>query len=138
MLQKEFESLTGQTVTSDMYDNYIDPMYMMCGDMDKREFCALYKEHGESELVRGLMRTIGNLQRTTGGMRKELDESMKEKESIFDTLMECVKSGDMDMVKAYIITKMGYRWYLLRLLEKGMAIEAADRKKIYEMLKGGE
>ncbi len=138
MLQKEFESLTGQTVTSDMYEKYIDPMYMRCGDMDKHAFCALYKKHGENELVRCLMRTIDNLQVALRNRDGELNESMKEKEDIFDTLMECVKSGDMDMVKAYIIARMGYRWYLLVLLAKGMDLEPADRRKIYEMLKGGE
>lgn len=55
MLQKEFEKLTGLTVTAEEYER-IDAIYMAAGDINKDDFCEEWRDKklGESRVIEEL------------------------------------------------------------------------------------
>ena len=50
MLQKEFEERTGISVSAEEFET-IHNLYMNCGDMDKDEFCKIYKSKTSRVLI---------------------------------------------------------------------------------------
>ena len=51
MLQEEFEKMTGLEITAETFEQVHD-IYMACGDdMDKADFCALWKKRNFRDLL---------------------------------------------------------------------------------------
>jgi hypothetical protein len=53
MTQNEFEERIGRKVTGDEFEVAND-LYMMSGELDKDRFCADYKKHKDSEIIKAL------------------------------------------------------------------------------------
>lgn len=65
MNKQEFEQRTGINLTDDEYQK-VEEMYMLCGNIDKDEFCKDYKKHKDSEMLRIFTELV-----------KEKDEKLK-------------------------------------------------------------
>ena len=50
MLRHEYEELMGASCTEEVFNEKINPLYMMT-DMDKRDFCDDFKLHGHSRIL---------------------------------------------------------------------------------------
>lgn len=74
MLQKEFETLTGKTVTAEDY-TAIDRIYMAAYGMDKQEFCTAWRENDMRAIADELTKNIGALERKTDRLEQNLKAS---------------------------------------------------------------
>ena len=57
MLQQEFEERTGLTLTAEEYSE-VENLYYNLGNMTKDEFCAEFKAHGESVILKTILRNL--------------------------------------------------------------------------------
>ncbi len=71
MQQKEFEALTGITVT-DEERAWVEKAYMAAGNVDERKFCAEWPRLRDSEVFRSLVDRSEQLERQLGGARHEI------------------------------------------------------------------
>lgn len=74
MLQKEFETLTGKTVTTEDYAA-IDRIYMAAYGMDKQEFCAAWRENDMRAIVDELTSNIDSLEKKADTLTQRLHEA---------------------------------------------------------------
>ena len=74
MLQKEFETLTGKTVTTEDYAA-IDRIYMAAYGMGKQEFCAAWRENDMRAIVDELTSNIDSLEKKNDTLTQRLHEA---------------------------------------------------------------
>lgn len=74
MLQKEFETLTGKTVTTEEY-TAIDRIYMAAYGMDKQEFCTAWRENDMRAIVDELTKNIDALEKKADRLAQNLKAS---------------------------------------------------------------
>jgi len=77
MLHDEFYQLTNIQVEDDVYNQFIDPMYMSTG-MDKEPFCKDFKKHDllNSRVALELLDKIHELQEKVYKLEKEKEETV--------------------------------------------------------------
>lgn len=72
MQQKEFERLTGASVSPEEYAG-IEKAYMAAGGVDKRTFCAEWRVIGGSETVKAMAGRSAVLEAQLDGARREVE-----------------------------------------------------------------
>ena len=77
MLHNEFYQLTNLQVEDEVYNKFIDPMYMATG-MDKQPFCEDFKKHDllNSRVALELLDKIAELQAKVYKLDKEKEETV--------------------------------------------------------------
>ncbi len=126
MQQKEFEMLTGKTVTAEEYEK-IENAYMALPDMDKHDFCEKWAAGELTEIVYTLSESV-----------KESLRKVEYKELVMKTvaysLLQTAQSTDDEDLKADIkldaIKLVGYGNVVKICLEKGYPLSEQDRRYI--------
>lgn len=126
MQQKEFEMLTGKTVTAEEYEK-IENAYMALPDMNKYDFCDKWAAGEFDEIVCALSESV-----------KESLRKVEDRESVMKAaaygLLQTAQLIDDEKLKADIkldaIKLVGYRNVIKIYLEKGYALSEQDRSFI--------
>lgn len=134
MTQKEFIERTGLTVTEEEYKG-IEQMYYAVPDMDKDEFCMLYKRVGDNALTVALASRV----RLLDGM---LEERNNEAEDCHDKMEElawfligkAATYEDGDFYKE-AIRIVGQKAAVLHKVKMGYPLWKEDREYIKNNLK---
>ncbi len=126
MQQKEFEMLTGKTVTAEEYEK-IENAYVALPDMDKYDFCEKWAAGELTEIVCALSESVKE------SLRKvELKESVMK--TVAYSLLQTAQSTDDEDLKADIkldaIKLVGYGNVVKICLEKGYPLSEQDRRYI--------
>lgn len=139
MTQQEFETLTGQTVTSTEYA-YIQRVYM-ASNFQKAEFCKEWKKNhslATSNLVCDLVMEIETLRGSYETLQKEYtracDGAKQEVSSMADFLiLQAEKWGATDL-REKAIKMVGVKEYLRRRIGFGFGLWEEDKQALTEIL----
>ncbi len=81
MTQREYENLIGKTVTAEEFEA-ANALYMSAGDMDKETFCADWKEHCGSAILKELCNVVPQLEAANEKLQGQRAESHDTKETV--------------------------------------------------------
>ena len=134
MTQKEFTERTGLTVTEEEYKG-IEQMYYAVPDMDKDEFCLLYKRCGDNALTIALANRV----RVLDGMLEERNNEAEDCHGKLNDLAEFLigKANDHDDIDMYkeAVRIIGMRAVVLHKIKMGYHLWKEDREYIKNNLK---
>ena len=132
MTLKEFTDRTGLKVTEEEYKG-IERMYYAVPDMDKDEFCMLYKRVGDNAL------TIALANRVLDGMLEERNNEAEDCHGKLNDLAEFLigKADDHDDIDMYkkAVRIIGLRAVVLHKIKMGYRLWKEDREYIKNNLK---
>lgn len=126
MLQKEFEQRTGISLTEKEYA-LVDRMYNEAGDINKDQFCADWKKHKDSILLKEFC----TQSRFYQSQVKSLNEKVKDLAIFMVDQAEKCSSTDL---RNKAIQMLGLSTYLRIKLEKGYNIWEIDRQDMINLL----
>ena len=134
MTQKEFTERTGLTVTEEEYKG-IERMYYAVPDMDKDEFCMLYKRVGDNALTIALASRVHILD----GMLEERNNEAEDCNGKLNDLAEFLigKANDHDDIDMYkeAVKILGIKAVVLHKIRMGYQLWKEDREYIKNNLK---
>lgn len=162
MLQHEFEKLTGLTVTSEDFNEVINPMYENAGDIDKTTFCKDWVRHNESKVLKALNETairqhsmINDLNHINQKTSESLDNCAKELDRLNGIIKQYeaekeAKKDDKHIIAEYLIKQaeekqsrtlareaidlVGMYDFIMIKLEKGYRLYEKDKDFIIDTL----
>lgn len=126
MTQKEFEERIGRDVTGDEFERAND-IYMMSGELDKDRFCADYKKHKDSEIIKALYDKADEY-----GDRLHVLNS--EREETIDLLINMADEYGDSTIRQQVYKMIGEREYLRRKINKGYELWKDEREALNEIL----
>ena len=133
MQQKEFEALTGKTVTAEEYAD-IERVYMAIDGMDKQEFCAAWNEQKFGYIVDELVKQVEDLRKWRDHWKEQMDEAEEKAEAAARMLLEKAEMyGDGDL-KTAAIDLVGLEQVVLIDVEEGYKLSNVERDYILENL----
>lgn len=134
MTQKEFTERTGLTVTEEEYKG-IERMYLAVPNMDKNEFCLLYKRVGDNALTIALANRVHILD----GMLEERNNEAEDCHDKLNDLAEFLigKADDYDDIDMYkeAVRIIGMKAVVLHKIKMGYHLRKEDREYIKNNLK---
>ncbi len=129
MTKQEFESRTGLTVTNDEYVK-IEYLYNSAGDLQKDQFCELYKQIHQNELFQIIGDKLLNSQKANKVYQKEEDEMIE-----FLTIKAAEHDDDDLEKKAREICPWGRKKTILIKIENEIDLSTDDLVYIRENLR---
>lgn len=133
MTQQEFEARTGKAVSSEEYAR-IEAMYMAAGNMDKDQFCAEYKKHGESTLVAEYYRRITVLNGVLEERNNELDDARQTRTNLAEFLIGNASAYDDTDFYLVAVGLIGQKATTLYKLKNNIPLWDEDIKYLEEVL----
>lgn len=141
MLQHEFEWLTGLTVTSEDFNEVINPMYENAGDIDKTAFCKDWVKHNESIVLQELNQTairqhsiINDLNGIIKQYEAEKEAKKDDKHIIAEYLIKQAEEKQSRTLAREAIDLVGMYDFIMIKLEKGYRLYENDKDYIIETL----
>ena len=133
MQQKEFEALTGKTVTAEEYAE-IERVYMAVDGMDNQEFCAAWDEQKFGYIVDELVKQVEDLRKWRDHWKEQMDEAEEKAEAAARMLLKKAEMyGDGDL-KTAAIDLVGLEQVVLIDVEEGYKLSNVERDYILENL----
>lgn len=132
MTQKEFETLTGMTVTAAEYSN-IERVYMADGNVDKRDFCNMWKSLSEPAQDYMIEMAISK-ERIKNDAQVAITSLLKEKKNLLNVMFERTQTMSDPELRKECIKQMGKKEYIKRMLEEGRTLWADDKELIISLL----
>ena len=133
MQQKEFEALTGKTVTAEEYAD-IERVYMAVDGMDKQEFCAAWNEQKFGYIVDELVKQVEDLRKWRDHWKEQMDEAEEKAEAAARMLLKKAEMyGDGDL-KTAAIDLVGLEQVVLIDVEEGYKLSNVECDYILENL----
>lgn len=129
MTKQEFTDRTGLTVTNDEYVK-IENLYYSAGNMQKDQFCELYKQIHENELFQIIGDKLLNSQKANKVYQKEEDEMIE-----FLTIKAAEHDDDDLEKKAREICPWGRKKTILIKIENEIDLSTDDLVYIRENLR---
>ena len=119
MLQKEFEQLTGMVVTPEEF-NEINAYYMAGSElMNKEVFCADWKKHGSSEIIRDYYNVIELKGKAVRSIKEECRNEKEElKKELASFLIDMAQDMDDERLSDKAIELVGIQAYIRIKREK--------------------
>lgn len=139
MTQKEFEERTGISMTPDDFNTVYD-IYMACGDeMDKDEFCALWKGKKFWELLNRVT-DEKNITEQAYGMAMSKIKTMKEQQETRDAEQADFLLGKAEAYKDTdfyneAVRLIGNKGVILAKIRLGLPLWDEDKEYIKDNLK---
>lgn len=133
MTQREFEARTGKAVSSEEYAR-IEAMYMAAGNMDKDQFCAEYKKHGESTLVAEYYQRITVLNGVLEERNNELDDARQKRTNLAEFLLGKAAAYDDTDFYREAVKLIGRKAAVLYKVKSGHPLWDEDIKCLEEVL----
>ena len=123
MLQREFEALTGLSVTDTEFNRVINPMYMST-DLDKQVFCKEWKKHGlgNSLVAKAMSDRVNEQRMAIDSLKKELDSVVR------FLLSRCEPACDKQAIKI-----AGHKEVITIKMQQNYELTEDDRAFIIEM-----
>ena len=103
MLQHEFESLIGESITEREFNEEINPMYMYT-DLNKEDFCKDWMKHHGSVILKQLTDAVNARDRKNDEQKKIIDGQLQEIERLNGILKQ--KKMGLDRAVAEELAKM--------------------------------
>ena len=100
MLQHEFESLIGESITEREFNEEINPMYMYT-DLNKEDFCKDWMKHHGSVILKQLTDAVSARDRKNDEQKAIIDSQSK----ALDRLNRIIEDS-LDMAVAEVLAKM--------------------------------
>lgn len=124
MLHQEFEQLTSIKVEEQIFNEFINPLYMACS-MDKEPFCKDFKKH---DLLNSLV--AYDINEEYHAAKKKINKMNQERSAMVDFLI------DMDDPKcdAKAISMVGHQEVIRRKLEKDYELTDDDKQFLITIL----
>lgn len=133
MQQKEFEALTGKTVSAEEYAD-IEKVYMAIDGMDKETFCAAWNEQKFGYIVDELVKQVEDLRKWRDHWKTQMDEADEKSEAAARMLLKKAETyGDGDL-KTAAIELVGLEQVVLIDVEENYKLSNAERSYILENL----
>lgn len=129
MTQNEFEERIGRKVTGDEFEVAND-LYMMSGELDKDRFCADYKKHKDSEIIKALYDKAD-------AQSDRLHVLSNEREETVDMLIDMTEEYTDNTIRQKVFKMIGEREYLRRKINKGYDLWRDERQILNDILSGG-
>lgn len=126
MTQKEFEERIGRDVTGDEFEVAND-LYMMSGELDKDRFCADYKKHKDSEIIKALYDKAD-------AQSDRLHVLNSEREETIELLINMADEYSDSTIRQQVYKMIGEREYLRRKINKGYELWKDEREALNEIL----
>lgn len=126
MTQNEFEERIGRKVTGDEFELAND-LYMMSGELDKDRFCADYKKHKDSEIIKALYDKVD-------AQSDRLHVLNSEREETIDLLINMADEYSDSTIRQQVYKMIGEREYLRRKINKGYELWKDEREALNEIL----
>lgn len=129
MLQHEFEQLTGIKIDAEVYNQFIDPLYMAT-DMDKRPFCEDFKEHDllNSSVAHEVNEKYYEAQ-------KSINQMKKERSGIVDFLLQLAEDNFPGIaLEKKAVEMVGHKEVIRRKLESNLRLTGYDNEFILSSL----
>lgn len=126
MTQNEFEERIGRKVTGDEFEVAND-LYMMSGELDKDRFCADYKKHKDSEIIKALYDKADALSDRLHVLNSEREETI-------DLLINMADEYSDSTIRQQVYKMIGEREYLRRKINKGYELWKDEREALNEIL----
>ena len=139
MTQKEFEERTKLSMTADVFEQVHD-IYMACGDdMDKDEFCSLWKANNFRELLDKVTYekciTEQAYDEALSDLNKEMEEKDAMKSDFADFLLgKAYDHQDTDLYKE-AVKLVGMKEVVIRKIRMGLPMWEEDLEYINNNLK---
>lgn len=140
MTQQEFQKLTGTEVTSDTYD-YIQRVYMAAGDMDKKSFCADWRDGyvSKSRIVSHLVTEVETCRATISNYENQLENDANSLKTLIDSFVDFLvyeaEHYSAPALRDKAIKLVGICEYLRRKIAAGFELWREDREALDEILK---
>lgn len=131
MQQKEFEALTGKTVSAAEYAE-IEKVYMAADGMDKQEFCAAWKAGKMAYIVDELVRTAEGLRKWRNEYRQKLDDADDKDEAAALAMLEAAYKHEDEGLKAAAVKLVGIEMVTRLDVENGWPLSERERDYILE------
>lgn len=127
MNKQEFEERTGIKLTEEEYQK-VEEMYMLCGDVNKDDFCDDYKKHKDSIILNVFFKQADR-------MELQLKHRSKERSGLVDFLLDrAQKFGDSALLlKA--ICMVGHTEVIKRKIKAGLPFWDEDMDYIMNNIK---
>lgn len=126
MTQNEFEQRTGISLPSEDFEK-VNKMYMAIHDIDKDSFCADFKSHSESILIKAFYSQSELLLRKIDGMKQ------KDINTAHFLIQKSMVGGDQDMIDM-AINMIGEKEYILHKIEKGYSFLTFDKELVAKLI----
>lgn len=134
MTQKEFTERTGLTVTEEEYKG-IEQMYYAVPDMDKDEFCMLYKRVGDNALTIALAGRVRLLDGMFEERNNEAEDCHGKLNDIAEFLIGKACAHDDTDLYTQAIAILGQRAVVVYKVRMGLPLWKEDRDYIKNNLK---
>lgn len=132
MQQKEFEARLGKSVSTDFYQNVIEPAYMASSYADKDVFVSAWKTPDHEDIIRNLSKVAEANREALSGALKLQDELAYFIADMAHLAFSGVGNGKELRRKA--VEVLGKHAYLKHILTKGYDLEQYDREDILNIL----
>ena len=134
MTQQEFETRTGIAYQHGEFDDFVNPLYMAAGQLDKDKFCAEYKKNAtflmNSRIVAGLVAEVENLCSSKHLLENELQRVADSRAAFMSdtayTLIEIEAESGSKKAREKAIKLVGMKEYLRRKIELCIALDKED------------
>lgn len=103
MLQHEFESLIGESITEREFNEEINPMYMYT-DLNKEDFCKDWMKHHGSVILKQLTDAVNARDRKNDEQKAIIDGQLQALEHLNRRLEK--QKDDLDMAVAKVLARM--------------------------------
>lgn len=142
MTPKEFETKTGIRYTDGTFDNFVNPLYMAAGQLDKDVFCKEYMHHvsylQSSKIISSLVSEVETLRASNEALRKQMkkmeDGYGKLTDSMADFLIIQAEKWSAGDLREEAVKMIGIREYLRRKIELGFDFWKVDKDALKEIL----
>lgn len=132
MQQKEFEARLGKSVSTDFYQNVIEPAYMASFYADKDVFVSAWKTPDHEDIIRNLSKVAEANREALSGALKLQDELAHFIADMAHLAFNAIGNGRELRKKA--VEVLGKREYLKYVITKGYELEQYDREDILNIL----
>ena len=134
MTQQEFETRTGIAYQNGEFDDFVNPLYMACGQLDKDKFCSEYKHHANylinSRIITELVAEVETLRTVKQNYERELKAGDDSRAAFMSdtayTLIEIEAESGSEKAREKAIKLIGFKEYLRRKIELGISLNADD------------
>lgn len=138
MTQQEFETPTGIVYAHGEFDDFVNPLYMAAGQLDKDKFCIEFKHHKDyllnSKIVTALVTEVETLRSTQQKYEHEMNAIERSRTGLIDdfayTLIE-IAAGTKDLetrakARSKAIKLIGIKEYIRRRIELCCELDKED------------
>lgn len=134
MLQKEFFELTNIELTTEEFEA-VHAMYNSCGNLDKREFCADYKEHKGSVILNQFYEQYCRNEEKVKELQIQVNNLKVQISNLGRSMIDAAESTKSTGQRDAAIQLMGFKTYLMHKFACGYNLWDEDKYDIIGLIK---